>query len=118
MKIQIDAPPSKEKWSPDFTAGTTYLVEATSFEQLTLWQQWHEKVEWKEHPQGKAPTVGLLDGRPVVLCFFYAHLSGAKVMFWYATSQVVDYLMIDDYLKENFPDVPRTDAMNFAHAVP
>jgi len=105
-----------------------FVVEANSFENLKLWQQYKDSTEWEENLCGFMPTIGELCGRPIVLQIQFAKIHGQVVMFYEACSQLVDYLQIDDWLVKNvFPSCgydedsggcyPRSDAANFHNCV-
>lgn len=98
---------------------TTLIVEATSYEKLCLWQEWHTKCVWDQILTGILPTIGKLDGRPIVVSLFWARINGKMVLFYEPTSQLVDHLMIDKWFRETFPCAVgyekewKIDAMNF-----
>lgn len=99
------------------------IVEATSFETMSLWQKY--KDSWIQNNGGYLPTVGMIDGRPVVLSLFVNVVNGHKLLFIEATSQVVDWHMIEQWLTTNVPSAVRNDgylnkvdAMNFHNVFP
>jgi hypothetical protein len=112
-------------------AGSFYVVEATDFEALALWITWAKEgreknpnpyykdfpaVSWKQDNPGQLATVGYLSGHPVCISLSWNRLDGKSVMFWYATSRVVDHGMIDAWLTKMSPayrDGKRCDPMNF-----
>lgn len=110
-----------------------YVVEANSFERSTLWGEWAEMsfesksdrhlLNWAGQSHGIMICVGKLDRRPVNLNITFDIINGAKIVFYYACSQVVDHEMVDKWVRENLtsdlPDGRRnhTDAMNFSHCV-
>ena len=119
--------PDKER--TDFLEGVVGVCEATSCEYHYVWEHWHERVEWKQNNVGLGEVVGHLDGRPVFLSLRTAMIDGKKILFWDATSQVVDHEMIRKWLQENLPvsafrdndprrGVNQTDATNFHIIVP
>jgi len=102
------------------------LCEASSFEKHMLWQLYSdksdlqskeypiEKVEWGEVNQGWVLCIGDLNGNPVVVSFLMGWLYNQLVVFWYPTSSVVGYGLIDKYLNENFKNIIiKEDADNF-----
>ena len=115
------ARPDKEM--SDFLAGIVGVVEATSYEQLCLWKEDHDRVKWELNPSGLMEIVGHLDDMPVCLSLTTATVDGHKLLFIDATSQVVDNRMIDKWLLETVPPsamnerdgryVNKVDAMNF-----
>lgn len=95
-----------------------YLVEATSYETLALWQRYHEETQWKSVTYGGPMFhIGALADRPVVLSVNICEILGRKVMFYNPTSQVVDWVMVEEFLETHWPTVKRTEAMNFHAAV-
>jgi hypothetical protein len=105
-------------------AVTAFVVEATDFEQLTLWQQWHETVTWQQDNPGWLETVGHNAGRPVCISVSWNVINGRHVMFYEATSQVVDHELVDAWLVancnpkwDNGTRRAHTNAMNFGHCI-
>ena len=93
-----------------------YFVEATSFEKYSLWKQYHEKIDWKQESEGFGNTIGEFGGEPIFLSFTFAYLYDKLVRFYNVTSNVVNWEIAKNYLKENYKGIPRTDADNF-HSV-
>jgi hypothetical protein len=94
------------------------VVEADSFAQQMLWERWNERIEWESESLGHGLHIGKVDDRPVYVSFSYAKIKGETVVFWYATSQVVDYKMIEDWIKPKTHSYSTsTDAMNFGNAI-
>lgn len=92
--------------------GCHYLVEATSFEKMTIWKDY--KDHWHQSQFGTGPTVGKIDGRPVCISVLVDKVYGEPVVFWHATSQAVDYVLIERFFKEHLAkDFMQVDAMNF-----
>lgn len=111
------APSQLQDWIVKETAGIVGIVEATSYEKFSLWMQ-HAKdgqMEWKQGNGGPLITVGTVDGRPVCLALLVDVIDGKKVLFIEATSQLVDWKLIDEYVKTTWPNVSRTDPMNFCN---
>lgn len=97
-------------------AETAYCVEADDFAHLELWAKHHKATGWVQHPMGYGELVGKLARMPVFLHMHWATLHGRLVMFYEATSQVVDHRMVDRYLTRHCPafrDGKRTNALNF-----
>lgn len=105
------------QYTDDETAGlwkaTKLIVEASSYERMTLWERWVDKTEWQQHLQDHLVTVGTYRNRPVCVSFVWATIRGKVVLFLEATSELVDWTMIDAWLKKEFPGVRKVDAMNF-----
>ena len=95
-----------------------YMVEANSFETLSLWQQHHKELNWQEVTRGGPMfQLGQLADRPVVLSVNIFSILGRKVMSYDPTSQVVDWVMVEDFLEKSWPNAKKTNAMNFFNAV-
>lgn len=106
---------------------TQYFVEADAFTRAVLWSR-HAKeskatlreddfprYEWEGNLTGISLQLGECDGRPVCVLFFWALINGAIVCFYDATSEVVDWKLIEASL-EGTPACDqgrRTDACNF-----
>jgi hypothetical protein len=106
----------KNKWKT-----VTAFVEANGFEHSRLWSELEKQISWKEASSCPWLTVGVLDDRPVNVLFRFDVLNGQTVCFWEPTSQVVDYLLIEDFLKYVgkycLPDVITTNATNFHQVI-
>ncbi len=109
--------------------GIVGVVEATSFEKTCLWRDVVERKggTWSSSNGGRMFTVGFVDQRPVCVSFIDATINGHKIMFIEATSQVVDWVMIDNWLKEHLPatalkndgkHINKVDAGNFHNVFP
>ena len=99
---------------------TVYCVEATDFEALSLWVEHHEKIEWRQENPGYGITVGQCAKMPVTICLTWNWLNGHLIVFYEATSQVVDHRMVEKWLKENLPvfdQGKQCNAMNFGHCL-
>ena len=88
----------------DFLKDVVSVVEATTFEDFCLWQQWHEKVEWVQNRSGTGVTVGRLADMPVFISLTTAVVNKKKVLFIDPTSQVVDWRLIEDWLQASMPN--------------
>lgn len=113
----------------DFLDGVVGVVEANSYESMCLWREYHKQrgMPWEQGLGGYLPTIGQLDGRPVVLSLFVHKIDGHRLLFIEPTSQVVDHQMIDAWLKANLPAtamqpggeyINRQNAMNFHNVFP
>lgn len=115
----------------DFLAGVVGVVEANSFEHLTLWQDNQRQpkpMAWEENRSGgPLVTVGELAGMPVCIALRVERVGGHSLLFVDATSQVVDHRLIDKWLLDNLPPtarhapggyINRVDAMNFPNVFP
>jgi hypothetical protein len=92
-----------------------FAVEANSYESLCIWEQFNEKCTWVQHTRGAMRQIGELAGRPIWVTLFWNTINGKKVLFYEATSQVVDYEMVENWIRKNALNEHgiRTDAMNF-----
>ena len=112
---------------------TLFIVEATSFEQFSLWQQhsktsdsrpsWAQVVDWKEM-DGWLVTVGKLGKRPCCVSMSWARIDGCLVMFYDQCSQVCDSIQTEKWLEKHFSGRydngtrrAWTDAQNFGHCL-
>ncbi len=97
---------------------TKAAVEANSFEKQALWKEYHEKLEWEDDTRGgPMVTVGTIDNRSVNISLLWSKLDGINVLFWFPTSQIVDYKLIEEWLKENCPRELFKDANSFHHVL-
>lgn len=115
-----------------FLEGVIGAVEADSYSQHMLWSEYHyrpregfDPLTWEQGMSGLMEIIGYLkingEDRPVCLSLFKARVKGELILFYHATSQVVDYRMVDEWLKKNLPPTAirengypnTTDAMNF-----
>lgn len=114
-----------------FLAGVIGVVEANSFESLTLWEEYHQKRgrPWISGSSGPMIQVGEISGLPVCCSLLVNEIDGYRILFIDATSRVIDHKMIQDWLEANLPvtafedNDPRkrlnsTDAMNFSNIFP
>lgn len=104
----------------DLLAATRFAVEATRFEQQTLWLKHHKELNWQDRSYGFGATVGRCADMPVVLSATFYIIQGHVVMFYEATSQVVDHRMVEAWVDAGVTarwnsDTrrARTDANNF-----
>ena len=82
---------------------TFYLVEANSFETLCHWREFHKdgRYTFEQDGMGFTKHIGKFGGMPVVICLFRYKIDGHWVLFYEATSQVVDHRMINKWLDEH-----------------
>jgi hypothetical protein len=105
-------------------AETVFIVEATDLERLMLWRDHAERTNWQQDNPGTMIIAGHLDGRPVCVTLTWEIQCGQRVLFWEATSEVVDYKMIKAWFAQNThaPDwgggrPARCNASNFHHCL-
>lgn len=101
------------------------VVEATSFERSCLWERNKDRREWKDRLLGYSVHAGKDADRPVVFSISSAIIDGNKILFIEPTSMLVDWKMIEEWLKTNLPKsafrgeyVNKVDAMNFHNVFP
>lgn len=108
----------------EYLDGVVGIVEANSFENMMLWERNRTQIEpksWVSSGGGYLVTMGEISSMPVCVSILSAMIDGQKILFWHATSKVVDHRLIDAWFKENLPKsafrsdgyVNGTDAMNF-----
>ena len=90
------------------------IVEVTSFEMLCLWQEWHQKrnYSWDENNRGQLITVGYIDSRPIAISVLIHKVNEREILFIEATSQLVDWKMIENWLYENVPSARNGTSLN------
>ena len=92
------------------------ICEATPFEMSHLREEYMSfGYEWTRCSAGKGITLGRIDDMPIVASFRNAIVQGKKILFWNATSQVVDYRVIEKWFSENYPVTRKTDAVNLVN---
>lgn len=125
--IEKPAPPKPEERIRDFLTGVVGVVEATNAEKQALWERYTGKygVDWKSRLDGLGETIGYLAEMPVFISLQTAEVGGFKLLFFHATSQVVDHRLIEEWLRANVPGtawkdgrVNKTDADNFINVFP
>lgn len=88
------------------------FVEATSFEELTLWEN-HNQVLWEQDNIGWLKRVGTIDDRPINVYFRFVKINKKMICFYEAISSAVDHTLISNFLSDNCPQASHTQAMNF-----
>lgn len=100
---------------------TEYTVEADMFAKHTLWQNFSTealecqriklntaqlcqelqyRVKWIDDNMGYSMQIGEVNKRPVCVTFFWTKIDNRLVMFYHATSEIVDHKMVNDWLKK------------------
>jgi hypothetical protein len=126
-----------EKIDPRF-AETEFVVEATSFEKLTLWSQhsthgsidcvasWgkpYPRFEWVQDNPGADIVVGQIYDEDVRITVFWDIIGGMRVAFWNPCSNMFDRRMAKRWLEANCSPkwdgsrLAHTNAMNFHHVI-
>ncbi len=100
-----------------FLYGVVGIIQgASSDDSFHVWETWHDKVDWASNNFGLLETVGTLDGRPICINLSTATIEGFKVLFYYPTSELVDWAMIENWVNLNLSGVEKSDASN-AHNI-
>lgn len=102
---------------------SVYFVEATGYEQLSIWQEFHKENDWVQDLCGFAQTIGYIDKKktkPVVVSYAFAIVNGQRICFYEAVSRYVDHTMVEKHIEKNYPvrydnghRRAMSDAMNF-----
>ncbi len=109
----------------DFT-DVVGVVEATRYEELRLYEKYHiEKgYSWEQQRSGQLVTVGRLLDRPICIAPMVHTINGKRILFVEATSALVDWQMIEEWLIKNLPSsafngkyLNMTNACNFHNLV-
>lgn len=92
---------------------TEYIIDATSYEMLSLWQENHDRISWEQVPTGAVVTIAELNDELININCTWAWINDHLVMFFYCCSNLCRLDFIDDYFKRNCPSAKRINAMNF-----
>lgn len=106
---------------------TKFMVEATNCERFYLWAR-HSDISSTRHNSDLAVTwetmessfhtIGHQQNRPIVVSISWHRINGQVVMFYEATSKLVDWAMIESWLAKQFPPIRhKYDAANFRHCL-
>ncbi len=86
--------------------GVFFIVEANSFELDYLRQQFNnntfplwKRKSWEDVNVGRSATIGSCAGKPVCISLRYITINNKLVCFYNATSVVVDYNMVEEWLR-------------------
>lgn len=80
-------------------------VEANNFEQLELWDRSSkEGAVWKTTNYGYGVHIGDFHGRQIFISITTSVIDDHKILFYYPTSELVDWGMIEKWLKQNLPN--------------
>lgn len=110
-----------------FLENVVGCVEANSFERHCLWLHFAEEARmfecgqfiryrWEQNSSGYLETVGTIDNRCVCISILTDKVDGKKLLFWFATSEAVDYQLIDQWLQKYLTAeayANKSDATNF-----
>lgn len=94
---------------------TEYVIEATTDERDNLWNIWakeaqefarimppEKRVEWEQDLMRQV-YVGKIGTHDIVVTYFWMNINRSSMVFWEATSMVVDYDLIEQWNKQHFP---------------
>ncbi|AGH31511.1 hypothetical protein LOKG_00075 [Loktanella phage pCB2051-A] len=109
-----------------FLDGAIGCVEANSFERMSLYGDFDKAADdWKDNTSGLGITLGMVAKMPVCISLNSAVVNGHKIIFYSATSVMVDWRMVTDWLKAHMPETAfkderlnKVDAMNFHNVFP
>lgn len=119
VSLSLSQSPPNNSLMNDKLQNVVFLVEANSFERMKLWEEFSHKHSWVQDNEGYLEIIGTLDNRPVCISFVFVKIDGFLVAFCDASSEVVDYKMINDWFDKNCNPLTkdnrkaRCDAMNF-----
>lgn len=101
----------------ELLSGVAFVVECSDFEKFALFQRWakqavemecaaplsvgqgYNHLDWTDDNSGWSVQVGWLNERPVCISVTGATLDGVRVLFYEASSQVVDWRQIENWFK-------------------
>lgn len=90
-----------------------YLVQIGGMDNLSLWKEFHKRVEWK---QGTGKSYLIDDttyDEHISIIIWHHRLDKFPIGFYEQESQLIHWRLVEKWLDENFPNVPRTNAINF-----
>jgi hypothetical protein len=105
----------------EFLQDVTAAVEATSYEQYSLWKEFTEHGRtWEQINPGIGWTIGKFGTRPVFLSLSKIRVDGQMILVYEAASQLVDHIKVEEWIDANLPPsaqneqgrIRRTDAPN------
>lgn len=129
----LNSPRADDEELHKFLEGCVGVIEdCSSYESMCLYKETvenHGKDAWVQHGSGYLQTVGMVAKMPVAISINYNHVQGHKILFYEATSAVVDHRMIREWLDKVMPvtafrdNDPRkglniSNAMNFSNVLP
>lgn len=100
-----------------FLNGVSGAIEATDVERHGLMEKYTRYgVTWKSNTGGLLTSVGALGDMPVCISLNKAKIDGQSIIFYHATSQVVDHRMVRKWLEDNLPSTARREDGRIKHA--
>ncbi|KKL70171.1 hypothetical protein LCGC14_2107590 [marine sediment metagenome] len=123
-----------DKLDPRF-ADTVFVVEANSFERLTLWSMHshqgsiesmhvpYKRYKWEQDSLGCMIEVGHINNEPVRIDFFWNIIDGHRVAFYGRRTWLIDLYMVKAWLEAHCNPIwdgsrrAHCNAMNFHHCL-
>jgi hypothetical protein len=78
-----------------------FLVEATDFEVLALWESKRGSLRWEWERRGFSVHIGNIEKRPICVAFQFARIEDQRIAFYEGCSELVDHEMIDNWLRKH-----------------
>ena len=94
-----------------------YAVEANSFEQMCLYERYHNRCEWESKCDGIGKMIGKVGGLPVWISITFIKINGTPILVWDLTSLVADYRLSDKFLDELPKLTKKSDAGGFYNLI-
>lgn len=94
-----------EKTLEDLLSETVCIVEASRYETTALFTRYEKQLSWDPSSKAFLKEIGTLDGRVVEIYMAFHLLKGKRVLFYHASSQVVDHKMIRLWFESNWKPV-------------
>lgn len=97
---------------------TSFVVYASDAERMFIWKLWNSVLKFEQDIQGTIIDIGYVARRPITIEMYWFIIEGHRVAFINGCSMLVDYAMIDDWVKRTFIaagglEKNRCDADNF-----
>ncbi len=117
---------NRKQWRKE----TVYCVEASDCEHQFLWERWSaesmtagivdkdNRLSWEQMHSGELATINPGEERPICVSVRWARLNGKVVMFYWPTSELVDWKRIKEWLATEYAHVKsHGDAENFGNCL-
>ena len=88
-------------------------IESSTASFRLLYEKWVDEIPWRESRGGPMVTVGFINERPIVITINHVKLCDQNVIFWEATSELVDYSMIKNWFSQVMPYCTAIYSENF-----
>lgn len=83
----------------------SFAVESTPFEQDVLRTKHNKNYNWADQHYICNAIIGDINGRRVSIQMNVYKIEDVYVLFWHPTSTVIDYDMIENYLRKQFESI-------------